>query len=235
VNLEEEHRPFRIDILTVGMMQTACYIVVDKATDEMMVVDPGGDPEVIAESVGMAGSDPKCIVNTHGHADHLAANARLKELYPEAELCVHPADAPMLADPEKNLSGLLALPIASPPPDRMLEEGDALTLGASAFRVLHLPGHTPGGIGLYWAGTDCVAGMVFCGDTLFAGGIGRPDLPGGDERTLLRSIREKLLVLPDDTLVLPGHGPATTVGREKTMNPFVGSSARNGTEQADTD
>ena len=104
-----------------------------------------------------------------------------------------------------------------------LGEGDEVSLGESTFKVIHLPGHTPGGLGLYWAGTDSVAGMLFSGDALFAGGIGRTDFPGGDEKTLLSVIREKLFALPDDTLVLPGHGPSTTIGREKETNPFFGA------------
>ncbi len=217
---EEQQRTMKVDALTVGPMQTVCYIVSDKATDELMVIDPGGDPEMILESVRMAGTDPKFIVDTHGHADHIAGNAALVEAFPAAELCIHPVDADLLEKPTKNLSAFFGVPLASPPATRMLEEGDVLLLGANEFRVIHVPGHTPGGIALYWSGTDSVAGMLFCGDALFASGIGRTDFPGGDEAALLGGIRDKLLTLPDDTLVLPGHGPATTIGREKQMNPF---------------
>ncbi len=178
---------------------------------------------MIIESVRMTGSEPKYIVNTHGHADHIAANAALVEAYPDAELCIHPADAEMLGKPTKNLSAFFGEPLRSPPAGRMLNEGDCLSIGANTLTVIHVPGHTPGGIALYWPGTDAVAGMLFCGDALFAGGIGRTDFPGGDEKALLAGIREKLFVLPDDTLVLPGHGPSTTIGREKETNPFFGS------------
>lgn len=215
MDIVEKQRPLRLDILAVGPMQTGCYIVSDKPTDEMMVIDPGGDPDMIVESVRMTGVSPAYIVNTHGHADHIAANAALKEDYPGAQICIHPADAEMLLKPLKNLSAFLGSSVKSPPADRLLDEGDEIALGDNRFRVIHVPGHTAGGIALYWPGTDAVAGMLFSGDALFAGGIGRTDFPGGDEKVLLAGIREKLFALPDDTLVLPGHGPSTTVGREK--------------------
>ncbi len=221
MTVEERQRPLQVDILTVGPMQTNCYVVTDKATDETMVIDPGGDPANIVESVRMAGVSIKYIVNTHGHADHIAANARLKEECPDAEICIHPADAELLLKPVKNLSAFLGTPVKSPPADRVLNEDDELRLGQNAFRVIALPGHTRGGVALYWPGTNSVAGMLFSGDTLFAGGIGRTDFPGGDEKELLEGIRTKLLTLPDDTLVLPGHGPTTTVSSEKETNPFL--------------
>jgi len=220
-DLEREQRPFDVDILCVGMLQTGCFVVTDKATDEMMVVDPGGDPETVLVSVRITGNELKYIVNTHGHADHIAGNAELKQAFPGAQLCIHPADADMLTQPTKNLSAFLGLPVTSPPADRLLGEGDVVRLGEHGFKVLHLPGHTAGGIALYWAGTDQVAGLLFSGDALFAGGIGRTDFPGGDEKALITSIREKLLTLPDDTVVLAGHGPATTIGRERETNPFL--------------
>jgi glyoxylase-like metal-dependent hydrolase (beta-lactamase superfamily II) len=216
----ERERPLRVDVLTVGPLETMCYVVSDKETDEVMVIDPGGAPEEIIESVRMSGGELRYIVDTHGHADHMAANAALKEAYPAAQVCVHEADAEMLTKPVKNLSMFLGCSVKSPPADRLLKEGDELVLGQSRFRVIHLPGHTPGGVALYWGGTGTVAGMIFCGDTLFADGCGRTDFPGGSEEDLRRSVREKVLTLPDDTVVLPGHGPATTVGREKQTNTF---------------
>jgi len=217
---DEDERALKVDILTVGPMQTACYIVADKATDEAMVIDPGGDADMILESLGMMNAGPSYIVNTHGHGDHIASNGNIKRDYPDAILCIHGADAAMLADPMANLSALFGIAVTSPPADRLLAEGDDIELGENRFRVIHLPGHTPGGIGLYWPGTESVAGMLFCGDALFAGGVGRTDFSGGDEHGLLSAIRSKIFTLPDDTIVLPGHGPATTVGREKETNPF---------------
>jgi glyoxylase-like metal-dependent hydrolase (beta-lactamase superfamily II) len=209
-----------VDTLTVGPMQVGCYVVSDKQREQAMIIDPGGSADLILESVRVSGVRPMYIVNTHGHADHIGANAALKEAYRDAELCIHEADAPMLERPSKNLSMFLGAAVKSPPADRLLEDGSELPLGAHTFEVLHLPGHTPGGIGLYWAGTDSVAGMLFSGDALFAGGIGRTDFPGGDEAELLRAIRERVFCLPEDTLILPGHGPTTTVRREKRSNPF---------------
>jgi glyoxylase-like metal-dependent hydrolase (beta-lactamase superfamily II) len=222
LTIEERQRPLKVDTLTVGDLQVACYIVTDKATDATMVIDPGGDADLIIESVRMTGVAPRLIVNTHGHGDHIGANAALKAAYPDAELCIHEADAALLTDPQRNLSAFFGEAIESPPADRLLTEETPLELGQNRFRVIHVPGHTPGGIALYWAGTDSVAGMLFPGDALFAGGVGRTDFPGGDQELLLRGIREKLLVLPPDTLVLPGHGPTTTIAREKQTNPFVG-------------
>jgi glyoxylase-like metal-dependent hydrolase (beta-lactamase superfamily II) len=220
VDIEEQQRPLQLQILPVGPMQAVCYLVSDKATDDLMVIDPGGDADLILESIRMMNAEPLYLVNTHGHGDHIAANAELKREYPDAQLCIHASDAGMLLAPEKNLSAFFGGPILSPPADRLLKEGDDLVLGECAFRVIHLPGHTPGGIALYWPGTDSVAGMIFTGDALFAGGVGRTDFPDGDDRSLLSGIREKVLTLPDDTLVLPGHGPGSTVGCEKATNPF---------------
>jgi glyoxylase-like metal-dependent hydrolase (beta-lactamase superfamily II) len=221
LSIEEQQRPLRVDRLTVGPLQVSCYIVTDKATDATAVIDPGGSADLILESVRMTGIAPDLIVNTHGHGDHIGANAALKDAYPDATLCIHEGDAPMLGDARRNLSMLFGLAIESPPADRFLADDERLRLGNTVFRVIHVPGHSPGSIALYWPGTDAVAGMLFAGDILFAGGIGRTDFPGGDEKLLIRGIREELLTLPGDTLVLPGHGPNTTLDREKQTNPYV--------------
>lgn len=220
VDIEEKQRPLQLQIMTVGPVQACCYIVSDKASDEIMVIDPGGDGDMIVESLRMMDEEPRYIVITHGHGDHIGANAELKTAFPNALLCIHEADRPTLASPELNLSAFFGAAIESPDADRLLRDGDELPLGDHTFKVLHVPGHSPGGIALYWHGTPQVAGMVFTGDALFAGGIGRTDFPGGNEELLMRSIREKLFVLPDDTMVLPGHGPLSTIGREKQTNPF---------------
>lgn len=214
-------RPLIVDALSVGPLQTMCYIVADKATDEAMIVDPGADADMILESVATLNADPQYLVLTHGHADHIAAVEAMKEKFPDIVICIHRLDGPMLFEPNLNLSTFMGEHIVAPKAERLLEEGDEINLGENSFRVIHLPGHTPGGIGLYWPGTEKIAGILISGDALFAGGIGRTDFPGGDEETLLRVIREKILTLPDDTMVFPGHGPSTNIKIEKETNPFL--------------
>ncbi len=200
--------------LVVGTLQACCYVVGCPRTKRAMIIDPGGDAPKIISAADEAELTPVWIVNTHGHADHMAANAHLKQRYPEAAICIHPGDATMLTDPEENLSAMLGNPLCSPGADRLLAEGEELQVGDTSWRVMHVPGHTPGGICLLGKG------VIFVGDTLFAGSIGRWDFPGGDYGLLIRGIREKLLALPPETVVYPGHGPATTVGDEKSCNPF---------------
>ena len=188
--------------LVVGPIQSNCYIVGCERTREAAVIDPGGDADRIL--ITLAKDKLRCvyIINTHGHFDHSADNKRLKEVT-GAQLLIHQADAPMILHQSN-----------SPPPDRYLGEGDIITFGDISLKVLHTPGHSPGGISLV---TDKI---VFVGDTLFAGSIGRTDFPGGDYDGLLRNVREKIFTLGDDVVVYPGHGPKTTVGRERKTNPF---------------
>jgi hydroxyacylglutathione hydrolase len=188
--------------LVVGPIQSNCYIIGCERTREAAVIDPGGDADRIL--ITLAKDKLRCvyIINTHGHFDHSADNKRLKEVT-GAQLLIHQADAPMIVHQSN-----------SPPPDRYLGEGDIITFGDLSLKVLHTPGHSPGGISLV---TDKI---VFVGDTLFAGSIGRTDFPGGDDEGLLRNVREKIFTLGDDVVVYPGHGPRTTVGRERKTNPF---------------
>jgi glyoxylase-like metal-dependent hydrolase (beta-lactamase superfamily II) len=182
-------------------------------TKEAAVIDPGGDADRIL--ITLARDNLRClyIINTHGHFDHSADNKRLKEVT-GAQLLIHPADASMILN-QSTGGGMWGLHVDnSPPPDRYLKEGDIITLGDISLKVLHTPGHSPGGISLV---TDKI---VFVGDTLFAGSIGRTDFPGGDHEGLIRHVREKIFTLGDDVVVYPGHGPKTTVGREKKTNPF---------------
>jgi glyoxylase-like metal-dependent hydrolase (beta-lactamase superfamily II) len=158
------------------------------------------------------------IVNTHGHFDHILANKALKEALgaPVAvPVAIHKSDAGMLTNPLASFAFMVGAITPMPPADELLQDGQTLTFGDETLTVLHTPGHSPGGISL--AGQ----GLVFCGDALFRGSIGRTDFPGANHDLLLRSIRTRLLTLPDSTTVYPGHGPATTIGRERLTNPYL--------------
>jgi glyoxylase-like metal-dependent hydrolase (beta-lactamase superfamily II) len=177
-----------------------------------VVIDPGDeDDRILFELEGMK---VKFIINTHGHFDHVAGNKRLKEAT-KAPVLIHFLDAPMLTTLSSDASMFGISVENSPPADQMLKDGDTISFGAVNLEVLHTPGHSPGGIALY------ADGNLFVGDTLFAGSIGRSDLPGGNYNTLISSIKNKLYVFDDDVRVFPGHGPETTIGLEKKNNPFT--------------
>ncbi len=200
--------------LIVGPLEVNCFLLADERTNEAIVIDPGDDAETILQVVRDKALLVKYIVNTHGHFDHVGANGALKDVT-GAELLIHESDGPLLASAAHQSSVFGMRTNASPPADRFVQHGDVIAAGEVSLRVLHTPGHTPGGISLL--GPD----MVFTGDALFAGSIGRTDFPGGDLLTLIRSIRTHLLVLPDDTMVFSGHGPASTIGDERRENPFL--------------
>lgn len=191
-----------------------CYILGCERTKTAAVIDPGDDADKILMKLAEDSLTVKYIINTHGHFDHVGGNARLKKAT-GADLVIHQADASMLADLGRAAGAFGLSAENSPPPDQTVEDGDVISFGDISLQVLATPGHSPGGISLH---TD---GMVFVGDTLFAGSIGRTDLPGGDYNTLISSIKSKLLPLGDDTIVYTGHGPETTIAREKRANPFL--------------
>jgi glyoxylase-like metal-dependent hydrolase (beta-lactamase superfamily II) len=201
--------------LAVGPIQTNCYVVGCEETAEGVVIDPGDQAELILDEVNKAGLAIKYILNTHAHFDHILANGALVQAT-GAPLAIHPLELPMLrSGGGASAFGLPARP--SPEPDIELAEGDTITFGTHTFEVLFTPGHTVGHVSFY----EAEAGIIFDGDVLFAGGIGRTDLPGGDYETLMSSINEKLMVLPDETTVCSGHGPVTSIGRERVGNPWL--------------
>ena len=201
--------------LSVGPLQVNCFLVACQKTHEAMVIDPGEDGSRILSLAKSEGLEINKVVNTHGHFDHIGANQQVIEAS-GATLMLHADDLPLLQNAKSHAEayGLTVNP--SPEPDKLLKEGDTFTVGELSFSVFHVPGHSPGGICLL------CEGHLFVGDVLFAGSIGRTDLPGGDFDALVEGVREKLFNLPDETIVHPGHGPDTTIGRERQMNPFVG-------------
>lgn len=200
--------------LIVGPMEANCYILADEKTKRAIIIDPGDEAEKILRKVNAEELEIIYIVNTHAHIDHIGANDMIRE-ETGACLLIHSADAPFLEDPEMNLSIMIDKKRKFSSPTKMLEEGDQIRVDGISLRVLHTPGHTPGSICLH------VKDKLFTGDTLFAGSVGRTDLPGGNLLDLENSIKEKLLVFSDEVIVYPGHGPQTTIGKEKQDNPFV--------------
>ena len=187
---------------------------------DCLVVDPGFDPEAIFRYLDGQNLTPAAILNTHGHADHIAGNAAMKERWPDCPLVIGAGDVHLLTDAELNLSAPFGFAITSPPADRTVRDNDIFESAGFELEVREAPGHSPGHVVFLWKGAE--PWVVFGGDVLFAGSIGRYDLPGGDAQQLVRSIHDQLFTLPDDTIVLPGHGEATTIGREKRTNPYVG-------------
>lgn len=205
-----------IHTIVVGPVRTNCYLVGDEETKEGVVIDPGGDPSRILAMIRKSGLRVRYVFNTHCHFDHMEANADIVAAT-GAALALHPAEIPILK--MRGGAALFGLPgKESPPPDLELEHGQRLELGGLCFRALHTPGHSPGSMTFYLE----QEGVAFDGDVLFADGVGRTDLPGGDEATLACTIREVLFALPDETTLYPGHGPPTTVGREKRSGWWLG-------------
>jgi glyoxylase-like metal-dependent hydrolase (beta-lactamase superfamily II) len=194
------------------------YIAWRPERRDALVFDPGLDPDAILAFLNERGLDVAAILDTHGHADHIAGNEAIKGCYPHAPLIIGAGDAPMLADADLNLSAPFGLPIVSPPADRLVQEGDVLEFAGIRLEVLEIPGHSPGHVVFLLRDQPII---VFGGDVLFRGSVGRCDFPGGSMAILESGIRTKLYTLPDDTLVYPGHGPVTKVGHEKRTNPFV--------------
>ncbi len=209
------------EVLTVGPLQCNCQILGDKATREAIVIDPGDEVERILALLRKHDLRVRYIVNTHAHFDHVGNCRELKEAT-GAEIWLHRADLPTYETAPRQ-AALFAdygvKPIHLAPVDRYLGDADGLQVGSIAAEAIHTPGHTPGSLSLHVPAGD--RNVLFAGDTLFRDSIGRTDLPGGDMEEILRSIRERLLRLDDETEVWPGHGPKTTIGRERRLNPFL--------------
>jgi hydroxyacylglutathione hydrolase len=209
-------RAMVIETLAVGSFAANCYIVGSSAAKQGMIIDPGAEAETILKTVRQAGLSISTIVITHAHVDHVGALREVQEKT-NAQFAVHQAEKGFLSSaPMRMLTSLGISPVKSPPrPDRILRDGDHIDVGDLSFEVLHTPGHSSGGI--------CLSGhgVVFSGDTLFNLGVGRTDFPGMSHERLMKSIQEKLMALPDETIVYPGHGPPTTIGDERRANPFL--------------
>lgn len=206
-----------LETIVVGPNQTNCYILGCSNTKEAVIIDPGADTDEIKHMVKESGVSPRFIINTHGHADHIASNKDFK-----LPIYIHKLDADFLTSPYKNMSVFFGHWITSPKPERLLSDGDKIDVGELVLEIIHTPGHTPGGICIKCREQACLfPAIIFTGDTLFAGGVGRTDLIGSSEKDLFNSIKNKLLVLDDDIVIYPGHGPSSTIGQEKKTNPFL--------------
>lgn len=204
----------QIDHVYVGPVDTNCYVISCAETGEAAVIDPGGSCAEILALAKQKGLEITQIINTHGHGDHIAANGELKAAT-GAVILIHTADADFLTDSRRSLLSFMGVKLQLPPADRLLNDGDTIQVGKFTLEVLHTPGHTPGGI--------CLKGdsVIFTGDSLFAGSIGRTDFPGGSYQNLIDSIQTKLMVYDDDMVIYPGHGPESTLGVERMSNPYL--------------
>jgi glyoxylase-like metal-dependent hydrolase (beta-lactamase superfamily II) len=201
--------------LEISSMGENCYIVGCEETREAAVIDPGGNPRGILNLLKENDLKAVYIINTHGHIDHIGGNKGVKDAT-GAKILIHSGDAKMLINPASNFSYLFGNQVVSPPADQLINEGDIIKIGNTVeLEVIHTPGHSQGGVCLK------TGNIIFVGDTLFQGSIGRTDFPGGSYNELIKMIKEKLLCYEDDVICYPGHGPATTIGFERTNNPFL--------------
>jgi glyoxylase-like metal-dependent hydrolase (beta-lactamase superfamily II) len=201
--------------IVVGAFQENCWVIGNRRTGEAICVDPGDEPGEILAMAREMGVQIKYIANSHGHIDHVLGVAGIREAT-GARFLLHSGDVELVRGTAESAKRWMGAEIANPPPpDQLLADGDAIDVDGLKLQVLHTPGHTAGSVCFY------VNGVLFAGDTLFAGSIGRTDLPGGDYDQEMGSIVERLLTLPDDTIVLPGHMDQTTIGQERQRNPYV--------------
>ena len=208
----------KIDCLILGLYETNCYILrQSEQSEDCLIIDTGLDPDTLVNFLQKQNLNPAAVVLTHGHIDHIAGLVSLRENYPQIKVYIHQLDAEMLDEPMSNLSAMTGAKFTTGPADFTVQDNDVIEQAGIKLQVLHTPGHTPGGISLYSADE----GIVFSGDALFADSVGRTDFPGGSMAQLVKSIEEKLLILPEQTKVYPGHGPATTIAHEKAYNQYL--------------
>lgn len=206
-----------IKTIVLGPLETNCYVLRADDSQQCVVVDPGMMPGPLLKYLAGEKLLVERILLTHGHGDHIAGITELKQAFPAAIVCCPAADAIMLTDAQANMSAPFGFSIITSQPDELLSPGGSITIGPTQWQVLDTSGHTPGGVSFY----SPDAAVAITGDALFAGSIGRTDIPNASESQLVSNIRENLLSLPDETRVLPGHGPESTIGRERRLNLFL--------------
>jgi hydroxyacylglutathione hydrolase len=210
--------PHIISIVSRPFAQNS-YVAWRGHRTDCLVIDPGLEPEQILDAIEQHKLTPAAILITHGHSDHIGGNAAMKQRWPDCPIVIGANESDKLINPATNLSADFGVPLVSPPADQLVNDGDRIGYAGFELDVREIPGHSSGHVVYIWR--DGEPAIVFGGDVLFAGSIGRTDFPDGDYEQLASGIREKLFTLPDSMVVLSGHGPATTIGEEKRSNPFV--------------
>lgn len=209
----------RVICLTNGAFAENCYILADPESRDAVIIDPGEEADLFLRRVATERVTVRAVWLTHAHVDHVSGVKRVVETT-GVPVYLHPADLPLYTGVSQQAASLGVRAEAPPAPEHELAEGDEVRVGGVTFEVRHVPGHSPGSVAFVGPG------LVFVGDVLFAGSVGRTDLPGGDSQVLLHSLHQKVLTLPDETVVYPGHGPETTIGRERRTNPFLTGAVR---------
>ncbi len=214
---------YQFETIVSAPFDQNAYVVWRSDRTDALVVDPGFDTDSIDRFLARKGLTVAAILNTHGHADHIAGNRTMKLRHPSAPLVIGRGESQLLEDPKLNLSAGFGLNLTSPPADRLVDDGERIELAGFDLLVREIPGHSPGSV--VYIADQLSPPLAIVGDVLFAGSVGRSDFPGGSSQTLYSGIRSKLFTLPDSTVVISGHGPVTTTGQEKLDNPYVGQGA----------